>query len=305
MKKTLYQLFLVVVLVILLAAVLAVSGRAIRWSGQDSSISVEVVERDDNSDADNKPGDLVLSDPGVDVNVLKYFGNEVSLDLNGDGIVDRAYVATIDPGGSGTFYYLVGELGLDGSKVIFDAVLLGDRIAPQNTMKGDVLPDGRQIVIVNYADRKEGESFVTPPSQGKTLRLLYDKTSGKFGVVANDFEGEADPTKMKLTMKRWNWIRTENADKTIVTPRLPERFGLEFKEDKTVAIFTDCNNAGGEYSVSGSKLGFYNLISTMMWCEGSQESEYLKMINDVDHYSFTSKGELILSLKDERKMIFR
>jgi len=40
----------------------------------------------------------------------QYFGNEATGDLNGDGQADKAFLVTQDPGGSGTFYYVIAAL---------------------------------------------------------------------------------------------------------------------------------------------------------------------------------------------------
>jgi hypothetical protein len=92
--------------------------------------------------------------------VTRYFGNEVKADLNGDGIEDAAFVLTQDPGGSGTFYYAAADVSTkDGFKGT-NAILLGDRIAPQSTEFANGL------VVVNYADRKPNEPITTAPSVG-------------------------------------------------------------------------------------------------------------------------------------------
>jgi hypothetical protein len=95
----------------------------------------------------------------------RVFGNEVAADFNGDGLVDVAFLLTQSPGGSGTFYYAVVALRTaDGWKGT-NAILLGDRIAPQTTnITGTT-------ILVNYADRKPGEPMTTQPSLGVTKRL--------------------------------------------------------------------------------------------------------------------------------------
>ena len=97
--------------------------------------------------------------------VTQYFGNAVAGDLNADGIPDVAFIITRDGGGSGTFYYVVAALqtatGYEGT----NAVLLGDRVAPQSTE----IVGGK--LIVNYADRRAGEPFSTPPSVGVSKYL--------------------------------------------------------------------------------------------------------------------------------------
>ncbi|MBM4410520.1 MAG: hypothetical protein FJ037_04215 [Chloroflexi bacterium] len=95
----------------------------------------------------------------------RYFGNEAQVDLNGDGLVDVAFLLTQSTGGSGTFYYSVVALRTaDGWKGT-NAILLGDRIAPQTTN----IKDGK--VIVNYADRNPGEPMTTRPSLGVSRYL--------------------------------------------------------------------------------------------------------------------------------------
>jgi hypothetical protein len=101
----------------------------------------------------------------------RYFGNEATGDLNGDGTADVGFVLTQTSGGSGTFYYAVVALKTSAGYVGTNAVLLGDRIAPQTTE----VRDGQ--LIVNYADRKQGEPFTTPPSVGvsKFLKVVEGK----------------------------------------------------------------------------------------------------------------------------------
>ena len=120
---------------------------------------------------------------------VKYFGNEAVHDFNGDGILDRAYLVTYSPGGSGTFYYVVATLNTPQGPINSELYLLGDRIAPQTTEIA-VVGSSTQI-IVNYADRALTDSFAVAPSIGKTIRLILDPATMKFGIVANNFEGES------------------------------------------------------------------------------------------------------------------
>jgi len=110
-------------------------------------------------------------------------------------------------------------------------------------------------------------------------------------------EGEADPNVMKLDMKAWRWIRTEmNDGSTIVA--VSDKFKLTFKNDGTFSASTDCNGVGGEYKVGADKtLTFTNMMSTLMFCEKSQETEFRQVLENASSYFFTSRGELIIELK--------
>jgi hypothetical protein len=101
----------------------------------------------------------------------RYFGNEASGDLNADGTADVVFILTQDMGGSGTFYYIVAALQTKDGYVGTNAVLLGDRIAPQTTQ----VQDGE--VITNYAERRPGEPMTARPSLGvsKYLRIIDGK----------------------------------------------------------------------------------------------------------------------------------
>lgn len=125
----------------------------------------------------------------------RYFGNAIKEDLNGDNNADLAFLITQETGGSGTFFYLVGALkNEDGSYRGTNAVLIGDRIAPQTTE----FKNGQ--VIVNYADRAPGEPMTAQPSVGKSLYLKYSATSNDFGEVVQNFEGEVAPTASVLDL---------------------------------------------------------------------------------------------------------
>ena len=103
--------------------------------------------------------------------ITKYFGNRAVGDLNSDGSQDVSFLITQENGGSGTFYYVVAALFTDHGYQGTNAMLLGDRIAPQSTE----IKDGE--ITVNYADRKADESFAVNPSVGvsKTFKVSDNK----------------------------------------------------------------------------------------------------------------------------------
>ncbi len=232
--------------------------------------------------------------------VTRYFGNEVRKDLNGDGREDVVFLLTQSMGGSGTFFYVVASLNTDKGYVGSQAIFLGDRIAPQTSENGP-----GNTVVINYADRGAGEGFGVKPSIGKSIRLLLDTQTMQFGEVVTDFEGEADPSRMTLSMKTWSWLRAEYNDGSIVTPKKAGKFNVTFKKDGSFSATTDCNGVGGEYSTKQSEIVFKNLVSTLMYCDGSQEAEFTKLLQNTTGYHFTSKGELILDLKyDSGSVVF-
>lgn len=237
--------------------------------------------------------------------VTDYFGNEVKLDLDGDGREDVAFLLTQQTGGAGTFYYVVAALNTPSGYKGSHAVLLGDRIAPQTTELSRN-PSHKNVIVVNYADRAPGESFAVQPSLGKSVWLKFDPATMQFGEVVQNFEGEADPARMTLSMQTWTWISTLYNNDTTLTPKKTKAFSLTFKKDGSFSATTDCNSMSGSYTTKGNQVSFGNIASTMMYCDGSQEGQFAKMLQEVQSYHFTSKGELVFDFKfDSGTMTFR
>lgn len=114
--------------------------------------------------------------------ITRYFGNKVSADFNdgGMGNLDSAFLLSQDGGGSGTFYY-IAALVSEGDKYIgTNAILLGDRIAPQTTE----FKDGG--IVVNYADRRPGEPFSVQPSIGVSRYFrIYGRELREIKLIQN------------------------------------------------------------------------------------------------------------------------
>ena len=104
-------------------------------------------------------------------NTVRIIGEPVWGDADRDGHLDAALLIENDPGGSGTFYYAVLAFNDSGRYRATNALLLGDRIAPQTV---DFL-DGR--FVYNYAARGPGEPMTARPSVQKTLWIRFDKAS--------------------------------------------------------------------------------------------------------------------------------
>jgi heat shock protein HslJ len=126
----------------------------------------------------------------------------------------------------------------------------------------------------------------------------------QFGEVVQNFEGEADPSRMTLGIKTWNWVSATRGGKEIV-PKQPDKFTLTFSDDETFSATTDCNSMGGSYTAKDGMISFGDIFSTKMFCQDSQETEVSALLTAAQSYRFTSKGELILTLKDGGTAVFR
>ena len=88
--------------------------------------------------------------------------------LTQEGQDDAAVVLVQSPGGSGAFYYIAASLDKGDGYLGTNAILLGDWIAIQT-----VVIENMQI-IVNYADRAEGDSMADSPSVGVSKYFVVD-----------------------------------------------------------------------------------------------------------------------------------
>jgi hypothetical protein len=122
--------------------------------------------------------------------VTRYFGNELKTDLNDDGREDVVFLLTQQRGGSGTFFYAVAALNTEAGYLGSDGYLLGDRIAPQTT-EVSRNPRHKNVIVVNYGDRRPDEPMTAQPSVGKSVYLKLDAGTVRWGIVVPTFEGES------------------------------------------------------------------------------------------------------------------
>ena len=155
-KKTLIALIAIIIIIVI---VLLVSGGKQSVAPDYKNLSYTV---------DGKP---ILLTNGRGLGAEVYFGNEARADLNGDGKEDTAFIFFQQTGGSGTFYYLAVALSSGDIYRGTNAILLGDRIAPQTTE----IKNGE--IIVNYADRKAGQPFSTQPSVGVSKHIKVENNT--------------------------------------------------------------------------------------------------------------------------------
>lgn len=160
------------------------------------------------------------------------------------------------------------------------------------------------LTLTRISDVKEDVMILQPKKADVTATTSKPILNP---VVGENPEGEANPDIMKLDMKTWNWISTTYNDGTVIKPNNANKFKLTFiTKNKTFSASTDCNGVGGEYRLNQNEIFFDKMMSTMMYCEGSQEAVFSKSLSQVSSYHFTNRGELVFDLKyDSGIMIFR
>lgn len=110
----------------------------------------------------------------------------------------------------------------------------------------------------------------------------------------NDDNLDQDNERIDSPLTKNNWLWTESVkNQVIIEPKQKEAFVIMFNEDMSVNGTTDCNNYFGDYKLDEQKLSFGPLASTMMYCEDSQEAEFIQSLGEVSSYAFTEDGEYL------------
>lgn len=112
-------------------------------------------------------------------------------------------------------------------------------------------------------------------------------------------------TREELEGTTWQWKETQYNNDEIVTPDEPESFILSFLEEGRFTATTDCNGLSGNYTVTETSIDLGEIVSTKMFCEGSQEDIFKEMLSRSNDYIVTGEGELALMLEmDSGSVIF-
>lgn len=149
--------------------------------------------------------------------------------------------------------------------------------------------------IINQEDSKE-EVFI--PEE------ITENVEEKIEEVDRESEIES-PVVVSLEDYVWVWKQTVmNKDDDVTNPNKPGVFSLTF-EDGRVFGKTDCNNFSGGYKIENERITFEPFMSTLMYCEESQEGEFMKMVSDSTSFMFDQNGNLILLIKyDSGSVLF-
>jgi len=106
--------------------------------------------------------------------ITSYFGNEVEVDLNSDGLMDMAFLLQQENGNDSIFYYVTAAINTGDGYLGTNAIFLGDRIAPQST---NIDLNNPSQFVVNYVDRKEGKPMSSSPTEGVSKTFKFENGS--------------------------------------------------------------------------------------------------------------------------------
>ena len=168
----------------------------------------------------------------------------------------------------------------------------------------ELVVDGAVILI--YLD---GYKLPEDLAAGDKVYVEYevDKIAEQNILIAlKVLEKAEQPGVPKITDITWQWTRFTSGDGSEITIDDPNQYSIVFREDGSVEIKADCNNALGTYKTKDSSLKISLGPTTLAFCgEDSLDTQYLGYLENVAIYVLDG-GTLYLNLKaDAGNMVFR
>ena len=110
-----------------------------------------------------------------------------------------------------------------------------------------------------------------------------------------------------IQTKTWIWQKTVMNDGSVITPKKAGAFTLTLGVDGKATGKTDCNSFFATYKIgTDGVITFSGIGSTLMYCEGAQESVFTSQIAKANQYIVDPSGNLVLMLPyDSGSILFR
>src|SRR3989338_3423033 len=221
--------------------------------------------------------------------IVAVFGEPVFKDLDGDEDDDAFLLLAQDSWGSGTFYYAAIAINNGGKYVGTNALLLGDRIAPQTLG----VQDGN--AVVNYAVRAEGGDFTAAPRIGKSLWINLDAQNSKISELIKNAKTSNQERRVPIVLidaSKMLKVATPVKNEKVVSPLKVTglaRGDWYFEGSFPIAIF---DSSGTQLGVTSAKA---KSDSDVADGAGWMTTEFISFEATLDfEKSATSTGTLLL-----------
>jgi len=202
-----------------------------------------------------------------------------------------ALVIVTDPGGSGVFFDLYLARQRENEWVIVDRTHLGDRI------RVNKIEFERGLVGLALTVHGPHDGICCPTERTRIHYALQDerlvKVNGPERNSPNPIEGPV-----------WVWQHTLHVDGTRTTPAEAGHYTLRLGPNGQLDVSADCNRAGGNYRVEGSRLTLSVTHSTMAACPPeSLDRQFLAALAAVSAWRLEG-GSLRVDLTGDGVMVF-
>lgn len=147
----------------------------------------------------------------------------------------------------------------------------------------------------------DGKLFIDLMADGGTMRL--DPADEAAASAEADAAAAADAAALQAMVagvmaNPWKWTALTTATEE-VTVETPASYMVTFKDDGTVDIKADCNDAAGTYTLDGANVTIEVGAATLAACPGDSRSEqFLQLLGDAAQM-LPFNGKLYITLKTE------
>jgi heat shock protein HslJ len=178
----------------------------------------------------------------------------------------------------------------------------------ENNSEGQEVYSNEAITLVRSSEDKISLTFEDGivVFQGELQNIQENnifENNIDFGL--DDIEGVTGQYLEDITSGIWQWEQTQMNNDDVFTPNIPGVFTLNFTEEGLISGTTDCNSFAGSFALDDTRIQINELAVTRMFCENSQESQFIDMIQNAQYVFFTEGGELVLLLPyDSGSVIF-
>lgn len=124
----------------------------------------------------------------------------------------------------------------------------------------------------------------------------------RYQSSANDAEKQKI-TKNLLENTTWVWAQNKDTRGQNILPINATRFEISFEKDHFSST-TDCNGVSGSYMTDGHILKIKDMMSTMMFCENSDQQLYTASLSDSAYFKIEGDKLVIGLVNDSGLMIF-
>jgi heat shock protein HslJ len=247
-------------------------------------------------------------------------------DLNDDGF-DELYLIT-EAAGSGSYGDITGFASNKDMTLV--PIAIAD-IKEDDTVAGGIFEGYEGHDRITFEDGVLTREF--PISEGDTAsgslktitkKITYtlESEEGDYVLVAHAIKNVTAPlpkdsvapasTSTSTSTKQaeltrtsgWVWRYTESTDGKQLQAPVGDKFVLTLKKDKTLSSTTDCNSLHGSYTISKDILIFSSLLSTLMFCENSQESDYVGKLAETMAYEIKGNYLHLILAKNGGTLVF-
>ncbi len=143
-------------------------------------------------------------------------------------------------------------------------------------------------VLVDFNSIKKNIHRSSNMSSASSTKKMHDE----------DEVGHTSP----LSGTSWIWSSSVSNGAAAQAP-VGGKFILSFNDEGRVRSTTDCNSIGGRYTIGiNNSLSFGSFVSTMMFCQGSQELQYSQALSKTQTYAIN--GSTITLTNASGTMIF-